>query len=71
MVLDFISTELLTSGSHIGYRIMHQRLWASIVFVDRETARVALKSLNPEGAAIRQAHQFHKRNCRVECPNQL
>ena len=40
-------------------------------FVDRKTVRVALKSLNPEGAGIRQAHQFQKRNYRVECSNQL
>ena len=31
MVLDFISKELLTKRSHVGYRIMHQRLCANIL----------------------------------------
>ena len=71
MVLNFISNELLTSGSHVGYRIIHQRLCASIVFVDRETVQVALQSLNRERVSFRHAHQFHKRTYRVEGPNQL
>lgn len=71
MVLYFISNKLLTNGSHIGYHILHQHLSASMAFVDRKTVRVALKSLNPEGAGIRQANQFQKRNYRVECSNQL
>ena len=49
---------------------MHQRLCANYIFVDRETVRVALKSLNPE-VSFRQTHQFHKQKYRVEGPNQL
>ena len=50
---------------------MHQLLCANNIFVDRETVRVALKSLNPEEVSFMQAHQFHKRKYRVEGPNQL
>ena len=50
---------------------MHQRLCANYIFVDRETVRVALKSLNPEKVSFRQAHQFHKQKYRVEGSNQL
>ena len=70
-MLNFISNELLTSGSHVGYRILHQRLCANIIFVDRETSQVAIHSLNREGVSFRQAHQFHKRTYRVEGLNQL
>ena len=49
---------------------MHQRLCANYIFVDRETVRVALKSLNPE-VSFSQTHQFHKQKYRVEGPNQL
>ena len=49
---------------------MHQRLCVNYIFVDRETVRVALKSLNAE-VSFRQAHQFHKQKYRVEGPNQL
>ena len=54
----------------LWYHIMHQRLCANYISVDRETVRVALKSLNPE-LSFRQAHQFHKQKYRVEGPNQL
>ena len=50
---------------------MHQSLCGNYIFVDRETVRVALKSLNPEKVSFRQAHQFHKQKYRVEGPNQL
>ena len=46
IVLNFIFNEFLTSGSHIGYCIIHQRLSPNNIFVDRETVRVALKLLN-------------------------
>ena len=49
---------------------MHQRVCANYIFVDRETVRVALKSLNPE-VSFRQTHQFYKQKYRVEGPNQL
>ena len=50
---------------------MHQSLCGNYIFVDRETVRVALKSLNPEKVSFRQAHQFHKQKYRVEGSNQL
>ena len=50
---------------------MHQRVCTNYIFVDRETVRVALKSLNPEEISFRQTHQFHKQKYRVEGLNQL
>ena len=71
MVLNFISNELLTSGSHVGYRTMHQHFTYNETYsLDRETVQVALQSLN-RGVSFRQAHQFHKRTYRVKGPNQL
>ena len=70
IVLDFIFNEFLTNGSHIGYRIIHQRLRTNNIFVDRETVRVALKLLNQEEVALRQAHQFHRQKYVVKDPNQ-
>lgn len=50
---------------------MYQRLYASNIFVDRETVCFALKSLNQEGVALRQAHQLHKQKYRIKGRNQL
>ena len=71
MLFDFISKELLTTGSHIGCSIVNQCLCASNIFVDRETVHVTLKLLNREGVALRQAHQFRKRKYRVKGPNYI
>ena len=71
MVPDFFPNELLTSWQHVGYRIMHQRLCANYIFLDGETVRVVLKSLNLEEVSFWQAYQFHKQKYRVEGPNQL
>ena len=50
---------------------MHQRLCENYIFLDGETVRVVLKSLNLEEVSFWQAYQFHKQKYRVEGPNQL
>ena len=46
MVLNFISNELLPNRSHTEYHIMHQLIYENNIFVDRETVRITLKSMN-------------------------
>ena len=46
MVLNFISDELLPNRSHTEYGIMHQLIYENNIFVDRETVRITLKSMN-------------------------
>ena len=50
---------------------MHQRLCTNYIFVDRETVRVVLKSLNLEEVSFWHARQFHQQKYRAEGPNQL
>ena len=40
--------------------MIHKRLRANNIFVDRETVQVALKLLSREGVALRQVDQFHE-----------
>ena len=40
--------------------MIHKRLCASNIFVDRETVQVTLKLLSREGVALRQVDQFHE-----------
>ena len=61
LVFDFISKEFPTSGSYIGYRIMHQCLCANNIFVDRETVHATLQLLNLERVAIRPVSWYVKR----------
>ena len=46
-VLSAIQTELPSSSSSFGYRMMNQKLRQKKLVVDRETVRIAMISLDP------------------------
>ena len=46
-VISTIQTELASSSSSFAYRMMHQKLRQKKLVVDRETVRIAMRSLDP------------------------
>ena len=46
-VIIAIQTELASSSSSFGYRMMNQKLRQKKLVVDRETVRIAMISLDP------------------------
>ena len=57
-VISAIQTELASSS--FGYRMMHQKLRQKKLVVDRETVRIAIRSLDPEGVIARSRHRLHR-----------
>ena len=58
-IVDAIENELQGSGSLLGYRLMHQKLGLSYgLVVNRETVRVVMKALDPEGVERRSQHRL-------------
>ena len=57
-VISAIQTELASSS--FGYRMMHQKLRQKKLVVDRETVRIAMRSLDPEGVTATR-HRLHRR----------
>ena len=71
-VICAVDQELSGSGSSIGYRQMHQRLIVDhSLVVNRETVRIILKRLDPEGVSLRSRHAFRPRLYSVKCPNYM
>ncbi|KAM7440134.1 hypothetical protein ABFA07_010628 [Porites harrisoni] len=61
-VIAAISNELTGSANCIGYRLMHQRLRNDHhLVVDRETVRLALKVMDPDGVEERKKHRLKRR----------
>ena len=62
----------ITSGSLLGYRLMHQRICCYYgLVVDRETVRVVLQALDPEGVATRSHNRLIRRKYNGNGPNFL
>ena len=59
-VISAIQTELASSSSSFGYRMMHQKLRQKKLVVDRETVRIAMRSLDPEGVTATR-HRLYRR----------
>ena len=59
------------SGKCFGYRLMTQKLRNSGVTIDRETVRLCIKSLDPEGVDNRTAHRLYRRVYTSVGPNFL
>ena len=57
-VISAIQTELASSS--FGYRTMHQKLRQKKLVVDRETVRIAIRSLDPEGVIARSRNRLHR-----------
>lgn len=68
-LLHAINVELQGSGSDFGYRLMHQKLRLKGYTIDRESVRMALKILDPEGVEARTSHRFRRRKYISKGPN--
>eukprot|EP00111_Clytia_hemisphaerica_P020283 TCONS_00059777-protein len=60
-VIVAIDEALHGSRQNFGYRLMTQWLTSQGLITDRETVRLALKELDPEGVLSRQSHRFRRR----------
>lgn len=68
-VVDAIEMELSGSGSCVGYRQIHQRLRDDYgLVVDRNTVRLVMGHLDPDGVLRRTRKRFIRRtyHCKVE-----
>ncbi|XP_020624450.1 uncharacterized protein LOC110061929 [Orbicella faveolata] len=69
-IIDAVENELRGSGRLFGYRLMHQKICCSYgVVADRETVRVALQALDPEGVARRSHKRLIRRKYHANGPN--
>ena len=69
--LQAVSVELNSSASCFGYRLMHQKLRTEGVNIDRETVRIALQILDPEGVEQRSRRRFRRRKYTSKGPNHI
>lgn len=71
-VIQAIEYELNGTGRDLGYRAMHDRLRKiHKIVTDRETVRLILSHLDPEGVQLRSQRRLHRREYRVPGPNYL
>ena len=68
-VISAIQTELASLSSSFGYRMMHQKLRQKNLVVDRETIRIAMRLLDPEGVTARSRHRLQRRVYNAREPN--
>ena len=71
LVVKTVAKELRGSSSVLGYRAMHQKLVSQGITVDRDTVRLCLQSLDPEGVAARKEHRLVRRKYIAKGPNYL
>ena len=65
-----VERKLQGSGGLIGYRQMHQRLRCYYgLSVNRESVRIILKTLDPDGVAHRSRRRLRRRQYRSKGPN--
>ena len=55
-----VQEELKGSSSEFGYRLRHQKLRSKGLNTDRESVRIALKCLDPDGVKSRTSHRFRR-----------
>ncbi|XP_074606429.1 uncharacterized protein LOC141859469 [Acropora palmata] len=71
-VITAVERELRGSGSLLGYRQMHQRLRCQYRFtVDRESVRLILQSLDPDGVEKRSRPRLRRRQYHSKGPNYI
>ena len=68
-IVSEVQKQLESSSSSFGYRLMHQKLRKNKFTVDRETVRIIMKSLDPEGVTLRSGHKLRRRTYRSQGPN--
>lgn len=67
----FIVENLETHGSHHGYRWLHLKCIQEGLTVDRETVRVLLQILDPEGVESRRRRRLKRRAYFARGPNYI
>ncbi|KAK2548520.1 hypothetical protein P5673_031305 [Acropora cervicornis] len=71
-VITAVERELRGTGSLLGYRQMHQRLRCQYGFtVDRESVRLILQSLDPDGVEQRSRRRLLRRQYHSKGPNYI
>lgn len=71
-IIELVEQELSGSGRDLGYRSMHERLKRiHHVVTDRESVRLILQHLDPEGVQLRRQRRLRRRSYRVPGPNYL
>jgi len=68
-VILCINQALQGSRQNFGYRLMTQWLFSQGITTDRETVRLILKELDPNGVRSRQSHRFRRRLYLSRGPN--
>ena len=68
-ITDFLRNELNESGSLLGYRAMHQRLIENDLQGDRETVRIMLQVVDPDGVSRGSRHRLQRRKYTTKGPN--
>lgn len=68
-VAAFINQQLETSGQMLGYRMMHSRCIQEGLVVQRETVRLVIGILDPEGVSHRRARRLRRRRYYNPGPN--
>ena len=68
-IFSKVQYEIQESGGCLGYRSMHHRLILWGYQCNRETVRLALKSLDPEGIDMHKTHRLTRRRYTNPGPN--
>lgn len=72
IVARSVEEELNGSGINLGYRSMHRRLMQMHgIVTDRETVRLVMKHLDPDGVMSRIQRRLSRRDYSVKGPNYL
>ena len=71
VVLTAITEMIANGGENRGYRNVHHRLVEKGIQVSREVARMALKTIDPEGTERRSSHVLKRRTYRCKGPNEV
>ena len=66
-----IMDEIRSNGSDKVYLAMHQALTKEGFAVDKDSVRLALKELDPEGVALRSRHKLRRRKYYAKGPNDI
>jgi len=68
-LIVYINRALQGSRQNFGYRLMTQWLVSQGIVTDRETVRLILRELDPNGVESRQSHRFRRRQYLSRGPN--
>ena len=70
-IMAEIMHEIRSNGSDKGYRAVDQALTRKGFGVDKDSVRLALKELDPEGVALRSRHTISRRKYYAKEPNDI